>query len=136
MATPSCPAGGDRRYFYPKYVWSPSGGWWNHTPANYKGSLLVASIAMGGIFYAIFTASANNEVRGGVPCALPRPPPSCVVYPCAVVLLICSPQLRMCLLPPQRRPIPPRFPIPSQMWCRYAGNDDPRAGTPYVKKSE
>lgn len=39
----------------------------------------------------------------------------------------------MSLSSSQRRPIPPRFAIPSQLWCKYAGNDDPRVKPPVVE---
>lgn len=67
--------GGDRRFYYPKYVWTPSGGWWNHTPKGYKKSFVITLLALGALSYATFTVSANNEV----PC-LCRSRPSSAVF--------------------------------------------------------
>ncbi|KAJ7661695.1 hypothetical protein B0H17DRAFT_323071 [Mycena rosella] len=46
--------GGGGRYPYPKYVWSPAGGWWSQ-PANWKMNTFIAScglaLACGAIFF-------------------------------------------------------------------------------------
>lgn len=54
--------GGGRRFHYPKYVWSPSGGWWNN-PANWKKNTAIAFLIMGISGAAVFKFSADNEVR-------------------------------------------------------------------------
>ncbi|KAF8876837.1 hypothetical protein BD779DRAFT_1559300 [Infundibulicybe gibba] len=54
--------GGGARYPYPKYVWSPAGGWWTR-PSNWKSN---TAIAFGGILaftYATWSVSAAREVR-------------------------------------------------------------------------
>ena len=121
------PAGGDRHFYYPKQVWTPSGGWWNHKPEGYKRNYALAWLAIGGIAYALFTFSANNEV--GSPCR---------ARGSGAPVLAAATRLRCCLPLAilQRRPIVPRRPIPSQLWCRYAGNDDPHAKAPYVPDDE
>ena len=55
--------GGVKPYPYPKYVWSPTGGWWG------KGSKVNTSIRLAATFGVlalgwayIFKVSANNEV--------------------------------------------------------------------------
>jgi hypothetical protein len=73
--------GGGRKFAYPKWVWSPSGGWWP-TPANWKrNSAIYVVVALS---FAALAASicekktvrfpkrvmhANYEMRGGwIPC--------------------------------------------------------------------
>jgi len=77
--------GGDGKMPYPKWVYSPTGGWYNHYPKNWKRNtwFLVAGYAVA--FMCTFTLSASLE----------------------------------------RRPCPPRKPIPSQRWCKHAHEDDP-----------
>ena len=53
--------GGDRRYHYPRYVWSPTGGWWNN-PANWRRNTIVAGIAIALIAIPIARLSAREEV--------------------------------------------------------------------------
>lgn len=92
-------AGGDRHFYYPKHVWTPSGGWWNHTPPGYKANLAVSVVAIGGILTALFVASSNNEVPRalclycfnliGCACACPAPAdcPS-IVHPVSAVVQV------------------------------------------------
>mmetsp|Transcript_33908 Transcript_33908/g.95410 ORF Transcript_33908/g.95410 Transcript_33908/m.95410 type:complete len:96 (-) Transcript_33908:116-403(-) len=39
--------GGTKKFPYPKYVWSPTGGYWNDNPKGWKGN---TRVAMGGLF--------------------------------------------------------------------------------------
>lgn len=55
------PAGG-RRYLYPKFVWSPAGGWWNNAPPNWERNTAIGFVALGIAASAIFRVSAANEV--------------------------------------------------------------------------
>ena len=81
--------GGDRRFYYPKYVWSPAGGWWGHYPKNWQRNRALAFATLGFILIpTVMSVSSANE----------------------------------------RRPIAPRWPIPSQLWCAHAGDDDARLG--------
>ena len=55
--------GGDARYPYPKFVWSPTGGWWNVAPKNWQRN---TAIAMGIVLLGavpVFLFSASREVR-------------------------------------------------------------------------
>eukprot|EP01115_Flamella_aegyptia_P010560 TRINITY_DN46_c0_g1_i2.p1 TRINITY_DN46_c0_g1~~TRINITY_DN46_c0_g1_i2.p1 ORF type:complete len:109 (-),score=16.72 TRINITY_DN46_c0_g1_i2:133-432(-) len=64
--------GGSGKYAYPKYVWSPTGGWWNTAPKNW---LRNTYFALFGIFVTastLFYISASNE-RRSIPL---RPIPS------------------------------------------------------------
>ncbi len=52
--------GGGHRFPYPKYVWSPSGGWWA-TPANWKRNTLIFIAFQVSVCY-IFTLYAEPRV--------------------------------------------------------------------------
>jgi hypothetical protein len=54
--------GGDRRFYFPRYVWTPAGGWWNHTPPGYKTSLAVSIVAITAIAYGVSSVSSDREV--------------------------------------------------------------------------
>ena len=47
---------------YPKWVWSPAGGWYC-TPPNWKRNFAIAMVAYAGITYYVFQLSARNERR-------------------------------------------------------------------------
>ena len=69
---------------YPKWVWTPAGGWYNRNP-NWQ---------------------RNTAIAGGV---------------WLVILAVCFDFGRK----HERRLKPPNRPIPSQMWCKHAREDDP-----------
>ena len=46
---------------YPKWVWSPTGGWWPH-PAAWKRNTLVVSLGLLLINIPIFIFAENNKV--------------------------------------------------------------------------
>ncbi|CAN0119189.1 unnamed protein product, partial [Phaeothamnion confervicola] len=48
--------GGGRKFYYPKYVWAPSGGWWPQ-PAAWKRNTAVAFAFIGLVNYAVFQIS-------------------------------------------------------------------------------
>lgn len=58
--------GGGRHFHYPKYVWSPSGGWWSN-PANWKANTAVALAGVAITALGVFTLSAAREVGGRIP---------------------------------------------------------------------
>jgi hypothetical protein len=79
-------AGGGRRFFYPKTVWSPAGGWWNSAPPNAgrAGAIAVASIATG--VALVFNVSRKHEVspaRGRRRACLTSRPGIRARVPCA-----------------------------------------------------
>jgi hypothetical protein len=39
--------GGGRQYPYPKWVWSPAGGWWPHQPNGTRNSIIYAVVSLG-----------------------------------------------------------------------------------------
>ncbi len=47
---------------YPKWVWSPAGGWYCNPP-NWKRNFAIAMVAYAGITYYVFQLSARNERR-------------------------------------------------------------------------
>ncbi len=47
---------------YPKWVWSPAGGWYCN-PANWKRNTAIAMAAYGAICYAVFNLSISLERR-------------------------------------------------------------------------
>lgn len=53
--------GGDRKFHYPKYVWSPAGGWW-HRPANWKANTRIAAVVLMATGLGIAMVSAEKEV--------------------------------------------------------------------------
>ncbi|KAJ7646837.1 hypothetical protein FB45DRAFT_182836 [Roridomyces roridus] len=53
--------GGGGRYPYPKFVWSPAGGWWSQ-PANWKMNTFIASCGIAFTCAAIIRAVAHREV--------------------------------------------------------------------------
>lgn len=71
---------------YPKWVWSPAGGWFNYAPPNWKRNTALVAAGWGVLLAMTFRLSASNE----------------------------------------RRLCPPNRPIPSQMWCKHAKEDDPK----------
>ncbi|KAF9558984.1 hypothetical protein CPC08DRAFT_709225 [Agrocybe pediades] len=64
--------GGGSRYPYPKYVWSPAGGWWTR-PSNWATNTAVAAFGMLVVSIGIWNVSANLEKRVVQPI---RPIPS------------------------------------------------------------
>lgn len=54
--------GGGGRFPYPKWVWSPAGGWWGQ-PKNWKANFAVVGGVIGAIAYQAFQYSSANEVR-------------------------------------------------------------------------
>ncbi|KAF8816114.1 hypothetical protein BYT27DRAFT_6476340 [Phlegmacium glaucopus] len=54
--------GGGSRYPYPKYVWSPSGGWWTR-PSNWAANTAIASIGILAVTYGVWRVSASLEKR-------------------------------------------------------------------------
>jgi len=55
--------GGGRRFFHPRYVWSPAGGYWNDGPvgAEKRAWMLFAGAAL--LTAAVAKYSASHEVR-------------------------------------------------------------------------
>ena len=64
--------GGDKRFPYPKWVWSPAGGWWPD-PVHWKRNTFLAGIAFLAVCYPVFLISAENEVSFP-PFPFPFPP--------------------------------------------------------------
>ncbi|KAK0235266.1 hypothetical protein EDD85DRAFT_772858 [Armillaria nabsnona] len=54
--------GGGGRYPYPKYVWSPAGGWWVQ-PSNWKANTAVVATGIFAIAYLVGSLSAAREQR-------------------------------------------------------------------------
>jgi len=64
--------GGGDRFPYPKFVWTPTGGWWHQKPKNWKRNTFF-TIAIGLLgAVPIFLYSASQE-RTNIPA---RPIPS------------------------------------------------------------
>ncbi|KAK0477700.1 hypothetical protein EDD18DRAFT_75551 [Armillaria luteobubalina] len=58
--------GGGGRYPYPKYVWSPAGGWWVQ-PSNWKANTAVVATGIFAIAYLVGSLSAAREQRPVAP---------------------------------------------------------------------
>ncbi|PPQ73696.1 hypothetical protein CVT25_005594 [Psilocybe cyanescens] len=54
--------GGGSRYPYPKYVWSPAGGWWVR-PSNWASNTAVAVLGIVVVSATVWSASARLEKR-------------------------------------------------------------------------
>ncbi len=54
--------GGARRYPYPKWVWSPAGGWWNTDPVGGKRNALIYVACCMGISYIVYNFGEANTV--------------------------------------------------------------------------
>ncbi|KAF9447253.1 hypothetical protein P691DRAFT_650857, partial [Macrolepiota fuliginosa MF-IS2] len=57
-----CVQGGGARYPYPKYVWSPAGGWWVR-PSNWASNTFIACGGILAATYAVWQVSADHEQR-------------------------------------------------------------------------
>ena len=55
--------GAVKKFEYPKYVWSPSGGWWCN-PRHWKRNTVYAFAAIGGLSAVVWYISAQLEVQG------------------------------------------------------------------------
>ncbi len=74
--------GGGRRFFYPRYVFTPAGGWWGHEPANADSNIRWVWMFMGVAIGSVFTFSIEKEVSmdgpkgvaiaSGTRCIVPR----------------------------------------------------------------
>ncbi|OAO16634.1 hypothetical protein AV274_1631 [Blastocystis sp. ATCC 50177/Nand II] len=53
---------GGTPFRYPKYVWSPAGGWWGQN-ANWRRNTRIAAVVMVALSIPVFIASANMERR-------------------------------------------------------------------------
>ncbi|SJK99744.1 uncharacterized protein ARMOST_03055 [Armillaria ostoyae] len=58
--------GGGGRYPYPKYVWSPAGGWWVQ-PSNWKANTAIVATGIFAIAYLVGSLSAAREQRPVAP---------------------------------------------------------------------
>lgn len=55
--------GGDRRYFFPRHVWTPSGGWWTPPHPSHNRNFTILLGGLGIVALCLFNASAEAEVR-------------------------------------------------------------------------
>ncbi|KAF8072081.1 hypothetical protein FPV67DRAFT_1411333, partial [Lyophyllum atratum] len=67
--------GGAPRYPYPKFVWSPAGGWWTR-PSNWRSNTAIAFAGILAVTYGVWQVSAEKEYRTNPPN---RPIPSMLV---------------------------------------------------------
>ncbi|EGF84374.1 hypothetical protein BATDEDRAFT_22366 [Batrachochytrium dendrobatidis JAM81] len=58
--------GGGERAPYPKWVWTPYGGWWTHPKHAFRNSLVHSGIILG-LCVCIFKFSAEHETRHKYP---------------------------------------------------------------------
>ena len=79
---------GGANFPYPKWVWSPAGGWWCEPKNGTRNTMIMAGV-WGAILYVTARFSSSNERR---------------------------------IMAPHDA----AYPIPSQYWCKYAVEDDPR----------
>ena len=63
---------GGANFPYPKWVWSPAGGWWCN-PTNWKRNTGIVAVGWAVISYVSFKWSAANERRLLAPVAYPMP---------------------------------------------------------------
>ena len=55
--------GGDRKFYYPRYVWSPAGGWWRHSPPNWQRNTALVALGIAALVIPLASASNRLEVR-------------------------------------------------------------------------
>lgn len=65
--------GGGRKFPYPKYVWSPYGGWWP-TPKNWQRNTAMLFTVTSCLSYMVYQFGEKNTVKNYVYFAL-----SCVL---------------------------------------------------------
>ncbi|EDQ90932.1 uncharacterized protein MONBRDRAFT_15467, partial [Monosiga brevicollis MX1] len=53
--------GGGARYAYPKYVWSPAGGWWAE-PRSWKANTIMAGVLIAAACVPLAYLSSQREV--------------------------------------------------------------------------
>eukprot|EP00981_Chlorochromonas_danica_P005663 scaffold1170_cov158-Ochromonas_danica.AAC.16 len=53
--------GGGRRYEYPKWVWSPSGGWWAD-PVHWKRNTIFCGVVIAATAFAVYQYSESKTV--------------------------------------------------------------------------
>ncbi len=53
--------GGGRKFEYPKWVWSPAGGWWPN-PTNWKRNSVIFSVFAVGLMWAANDFGERNTV--------------------------------------------------------------------------
>jgi hypothetical protein len=53
--------GGGRRFHFPKWVWTPYGGWWADPP-KWKRDTAIALVAINTTMYFVFQWSEKNMV--------------------------------------------------------------------------
>eukprot|EP01035_Chromulina_nebulosa_P067087 gene67087-91883_t len=51
--------GGGRRFLYPKWVWSPTGGWWSNHP-YWKRNTAIALVVIAGLTVPIYIVSERK----------------------------------------------------------------------------
>ena len=113
--------GGGSRFPFPKFVWSPAGGWWTDAPPNRVRNL---RLLMAGAFVFVVTPAvlfcSAREVRDT--CKAKRSRRRMPPLESAVRSRSCLLAIDWSLL--QRRNVPLK-PIPSQRWYKHALEDDP-----------
>lgn len=60
--------GGGRRFFHPRYVWTPIGGWWHDKPPTHDKAWPLVLAGYGVALFTIFQISSAREVRCGIWC--------------------------------------------------------------------
>lgn len=55
--------GGGRRFFYPRTMWSPAGGYWNDVPPGSEGRGWMLYAAAAVAIFSVARYSSSHEVR-------------------------------------------------------------------------
>ena len=63
---------GAANFNYPKWVWTPAGGWWCN-PVNWKRNTYIAAGVWGVLLYGTFKLSCKLERRPAPPAQYPIP---------------------------------------------------------------
>jgi len=53
---------GERRYPYPRWVWSPAGGWWNDPP-HWRRNTAIVYVGVGLVCWGLYNYSTPREYR-------------------------------------------------------------------------
>ena len=124
--------GGDTKFPYPKWVWSPVGGWWC-SPPNWRRNTAITAAGLVLTVGYVWSWSAALEVRARARGVAGRTAgrSHCAARPIAAHAPRAS-ATRARARSAQRRPNTPIRPIFSETWAKHALVDRAAGGTPKV----
>ena len=55
--------GGGRRFFYPRFVWTPAAGWWESSYQGGKDYSLPVAVVLSASVYGAYSFAREHQVR-------------------------------------------------------------------------